>query len=240
MQRCVFQKTSSEITLCPWPLGARGPGTSEGPTQRRRQVCARRGTPTPAVGQGNPTLQPGSPGPRHCLCARPLPAAHRGDVRRRAPCCDIPRINAGVLFAACLLVTSSTQTLAPRRPCCEPPGSSRTPRQGSASLPGPSPALALPTPARQWRELPPGSWGCPRAHPGSPQPSVTPWRVLSAVAKGWSKGRAGTGSRHPRAAVFQSDILRVIPTRDLHVGKAWGAGVQIGTGCVNPYSCTTQ
>lgn len=42
------------------------------------------------------------------------------------------------------------------------------------------------------------------------------------------------------AAGFQSDVLRVISTRDLHVGQTRDAGVHWGTGCVNPYSCTTQ
>lgn len=57
------------------------------------------GPPSPAVGQGNPTLQLGSPGTRRCLHASLAPTPRHGGMRRRVPCSCVPWINICCVFS---------------------------------------------------------------------------------------------------------------------------------------------
>ena len=73
-KRTAYSKTSSEITLCPWPLGARSPGASWHPSWRRRQVSCSPRDPNPCRGARQPHAAAGVPG--HQALPPCLPSAH--------------------------------------------------------------------------------------------------------------------------------------------------------------------
>lgn len=80
-QKCISQNI---LRNHPVPVAAVcHPGTWAGAGGRSR---APRGTPISAVGQGNPMLQPGAWGTRHCLHATRAPTPCHGHIWKRTPC----------------------------------------------------------------------------------------------------------------------------------------------------------
>ena len=155
-------------------------------------------------------LQPGSPGTRRCLRASPAPTPHHGHMWRRAPCSCIPRINTRGLFAVRFLVNSVTRTRTPHHPVL--------PTHAEAGLCQYCAVPALGT-AKDC-EAAAGAACCPRGAEGVTglaQAPPGPWSLPGGCRVLWPRAGARSGeeigSSHPRAAGFQSDVLRVIFTR---------------------------
>lgn len=113
-QRCILQDQPVPISyVCHPGTWACAGGRS----------CAPRGTPISAVGQGNPTLQPGAWGTRHCLHTTLAPTPCHRHMWKMAPCSCIPQRDTRGWFDVCFMVTSATGSPATDELQGEPPSS---------------------------------------------------------------------------------------------------------------------